>query len=313
MNLVNRGWAQQVQQLTAKLVSSWLNSTSPFIEIAPVDNSNDRINVSIIPKGGGAFSLATPDGTTVGGNLRGADSIDLQLVRYSAARVASGSQSVAIGSGNVVSGTYACAIGELNSATGTNATALGDSCTASGTSATAIGWRAQANSTAGIAIGYDTLTRGVTGYHAYGASKNLYNNAGYCQSGLLLLSRATTNATSTRLTSDGNASAATNQVVLPNTSAYYFRGYVIAVQSGGGTAKGWTIEGVIRRGANAASTALVGTPTVTSSFADAGASTWTIAVSADTTNGAIAVDATGQASTNIRWNAEIRTTEIVYA
>jgi hypothetical protein len=87
---------------------------------------------------------------------------------------------------------------------------------------------------------------------------------------------------------------------------------VVAGVTGGGNTKGWTVEGVIKRGANAASTALVGTPTVTSSYADAGASTWTIAITADTTNGGLAVTFTGQAGTTIRAVAQISTTEMTF-
>ena len=112
--------------------------------------------------------------------------------------------------------------------------------------------------------------------------------------------------------SDSTAAGTTNQIILPNNSAYFFKGEVVAGVTGGGNTKGWTIEGVIKRGANAASTALVGTPTVTSTYADAGASTWVIAVTADTTNGGLAVTFTGQASTTIRTVAQIRTTEMTY-
>jgi hypothetical protein len=47
-------------------------------------------------------------------------------------------------------------------------------------------------------------------------------------------------------------------------------------------------------------------------FADVGAATWTIALSADTTNGGLAVTFTGQASTTIRTVCQIRTTEMTY-
>jgi len=137
-------------------------------------------------------------------------------------------------------------------------------------------------------------------------------NLGVSQSALLILAKQTTDATATVLVSDNTAASTINQVILPNNSAYYFRGEVVSGVTGGGNTKGWTIEGVIKRGANAASTALVGTPTVTSSYADAGASTWTIAVTADTTNGGLAVTFTGQASTTIRTVAQIRTTEMTY-
>ena len=39
---------------------------------------------------------------------------------------------------------------------------------------------------------------------------------------------------------------------------------------------------------------------------------WTLALSADTTNGALAITATGAASTNIRWVAYVQTSEVIY-
>ena len=126
------------------------------------------------------------------------------------------------------------------------------------------------------------------------------------------MGKQTTDATPTALASNSSAAGTTNQVILPNNSAYFFTGEVISGVTGGGNTKGWTIEGVIKRGANAASTALVGTPTVTSMYADVGAATWAIAVTADTTNGGIRVTFTGQAATTIRTVCQIRTTEMTY-
>jgi hypothetical protein len=125
------------------------------------------------------------------------------------------------------------------------------------------------------------------------------------------LGKQTTDATPTVVTIDGNAGATTNQVILPNNSAYFFRGEVISGKTAGGDSKGWTIEGVIKRGANAAATTLVGS-TVTSLYADAGAATWTIGLTADTTNGGLTVTFTGQLSTTIRTVCQIRTTEMTY-
>jgi hypothetical protein len=157
------------------------------------------------------------------------------------------------------------------------------------------------------------LARSIVGNHVFPAcAEPIAPNSGVTQSALLVLGRQTTDATPTVLASNASAASTTNQVILPNNSAYFFTGEVVAGVTGGGNTKGWTIEGVIKRGANAASTALVGTPTVTSSYADAGASTWTIAVTADTTNGGLAVTFTGQAGTTIRTVAQIRTTEMTF-
>jgi hypothetical protein len=163
------------------------------------------------------------------------------------------------------------------------------------------------------AFGRQATTRSINGNTVFAAQDGcIASSAGVTQSGLLLLGRQTTDATATALTSDSSAASGTNQVILPNNSAYFFTGEVVSGVTGGGNTKGWTIEGVIKRGANAASTALVGTPTVTSSFADAGAATWTIAVTADTTNGGLRVTFTGQLATTIRTVAQIRTTEMTF-
>jgi hypothetical protein len=87
---------------------------------------------------------------------------------------------------------------------------------------------------------------------------------------------------------------------------------VVAGVTGGGNTKGWTVEGVIKRGANAASTAIVGTATVMSSYADVGAATWALTAAADTTNGGLAITFTGQAGTTIRTVARLETTEMTF-
>ena len=159
---------------------------------------------------------------------------------------------------------------------------------------------------------YAATTRSIQGNVVIGSNAAFSGTQGTTQLGIIALNAQSTDATATVLRSNTSATSTTNQVILPNNSAYFFRGEVVSGVTGGGNTKGWFIEGVIKRGANAASTALVGTPTVTSSYADAGASTWTIAVTADTTNGGLAVTFTGQASTTIRTVAQIRTTEMTY-
>jgi hypothetical protein len=47
-------------------------------------------------------------------------------------------------------------------------------------------------------------------------------------------------------------------------------------------------------------------------YADVGAATWAIAVTADTTNGGLQVTFTGQLATTIRTVAQIRTTEMTF-
>jgi hypothetical protein len=119
----------------------------------------------------------------------------------------------------------------------------------------------------------------------------------------------TTNATATKLRSNTSSADATNQLILQNNSAIYFKGTVIANVTAGGDTKSWTFDGQIKRGANAAATTLTGS-TVSSPYGDAGASTWAVSLAADTTNGGLAVTVTGQASTTIRWVCKLETTEV---
>jgi hypothetical protein len=245
--------------------------------------------------GGGRKNTASGSGSTVaGGGTSGTDTFG-NTASGALSTIGGGWNSTASGTLSVVAG------GQSQVATGNNSSILGGSDnTASGAYSSVLG-------------GLLGTTRGIVGNAVIpAASLPIASNAGVNQCAILILARQTTDATPTILRSDSSAAGSTNQVIMPNNSAYFFTGEVVAGVTGGGNTKGWTIEGVIKRGANAASTALVGTPTVTSTYADAGASTWVIAVTADTTNGGLAVTFTGQASTTIRTVAKISTVEMTY-
>jgi len=176
------------------------------------------------------------------------------------------------------------------------------------------GFSNSVNSFAGsIQGGYYGTTRGIYGYMAFPACyAPISSSGGVTQAGLLLLGKQTTDATATALTCDGAAASNNNQVLLPNNSAYYFKGSVIANVTGAANGAAWSFEGAIMRGANAGSTVLIGTPQLNRVAATAGASTWVVALSADTTNGGLRVTVTGVAATTIRWVAKIETTEVTY-
>jgi hypothetical protein len=199
---------------------------------------------------------------------------------------------------NSTSGVFA---GQLNTASGGSSVVVGGtSHNASSTSSAVIG-------------GSQGTTRSIIGNFVTPASSIPISSAsGVQQLGTLLLGRQTTDATPTVLRSNTTAASTTNQVILANNSAYAFQGTCIANVTGGGTTSGWKFEGVIKRGANAASTALVAAVTPMVIAQDAGAVTWVLAVTADTTNGGIAVTVTGAAATTIRWVAKIETTEVTF-
>lgn len=235
-----------------------------------------------------------------------------------------GGSNAFIGAGyfNSVNGQYAAVVaGNNNSASSSGSfIGAGSSNTCSGIGAV-IGGGANNLANADyscISGGRRGTVRTIVGNHITAAcSAPIADVDGITQSARLLLARETTTATATVLTSNSSAASTTNQVILANTSAYSFTGEVIAVSYNSGIADivdsaRWAISGAIKRGRSAAYTAMVGTPTVTMTHNDAGAAAWVVAVTADTTNGGIAVTVTGAAATTIRWVAKIDTTEVTY-
>jgi hypothetical protein len=206
--------------------------------------------------------------------------------------------------------------GNNNTASGSNSGVLsGTFNTASGNSSVVLGGDTNlANGENSAVIGAKSGTnRSIAGAVTFAATVvPVANFVGISQTTTLLLGRQTTDATATRLTSNTVAAGTTNQVILPNNSAYYVKGSIIATVTGGGDTKSWDFIATIKRGANAAATSIVGAVTLNVQAADAGASTWVVAITADTTNGGLAVTVTGQASTTIRWVAKLESTEVTF-
>ena len=237
-----------------------------------------------------------------------------RAVAFSSA-IATGHHAISAGANAIASGVNSVCLGGQNAtASGNGAVCIGNGTSSGNNSAVVGGSSNTADSTNNIVIGGARgTTRSIAGNFVTPASNTpIITTSGVQQLATLLLGRETTNATATVLTSNTSAAATTNQVILPNNSAYTFQGTCIANVTGGGNTSGWKFEGVIKRGANAASTALVAAVTPTVIAQDAGASTWVLAITADTTNGGIAVTVTGQAATTIRWVAKIETTEVTF-
>jgi hypothetical protein len=265
---------------------------------------------------GGGNNQATGSYSFIGGGGDAGTADNRNVASGSWSVVCGGIKNTASGNGSFIGGGgYDGATGIANTASGISSTIGGGlGHIASGTGASVLGgYQNLSNGTQSSVLGGRRgSARSISGIIVFPSSNAIADTTGATQASLLVLGRQTTDDTPTVLASSSAAAGTSNQVILPNNSAYFFRGEVISAKTAGGDAKGWTIEGVIKRGANAASTTLVGTPTVTSSFADAGASTWTIAVTADTTNGGLRVTFTGQAATTIRTVCQIRTTEMTY-
>jgi hypothetical protein len=166
-----------------------------------------------------------------------------------------------------------------------------------------------------IVGGTTGLSRGITGLTVIPANNTpsaLANTSGGTQTTILNIGADTTNATPTVLKSDVIAAGTTNQLILANNAASTFQGQVTALASGTSIVAAWTFTGAITRTANAASTRIVGTPSINLVAQDASASTWAIALSADTTNGGLAVTVTGAASVSIIWLCTLITNEVTF-
>jgi hypothetical protein len=219
-----------------------------------------------------------------------------------AAAIATNSSSLGAKGPNSIS------IGSYTTATGGECVSLGSNTIASSTWSFVMGANSEVTRAGSVALGVYALSN-IAGKHVYSGGR--FANTGDAQSGTFAFRQETTDATATVLTTNNSAASTTNQVILPNNSAYAFTGTVVARQkAANGTASAaWKVEGLIRREANAASTTLVAS-TVTAIDNTPG---WTLALSADTTNGGLKVEATGAAATNIRWVATLQTSEVTYA
>lgn len=181
-----------------------------------------------------------------------------------------------------------------------------------GSAGMAVGYMSSATANVASAFGYASLST-IKGKYAYAGGQFAGGGTatGDSQTGTFVLRRATTDATATVLTTENTAPGTDNQVILPNNSAYAFTGTIVARRkaSEGTQTAAWRVEGLIRRDNTAASTVLVNSALTVIDNTPG----WSIALSADTGNGGLAVTVTGAAATNIRWVATLQTSEVTYA
>lgn len=244
--------------------------------------------VSPVFQSGTALVAQLPDSAATGGGSRGANAVDWQTVRASASEVASGNSSAVLGGAN-------------NRATATNTTVAGGSSNiVSGVN----GW---------CPGGSRANTRSIQGMGAWGAG--FIAASGDAQSEEHVLRRQTTDATATRLTSDNAVAGTGNTINLGNFSAIAGRLVVRGRAEGASLSAAWFIDLSATRDASAASTLIEGgggtaiAPTHSRGLGSA----WRLDVTADTTNGGIAVTVTGAAATTINWTARFSAVQVATA
>ena len=304
------------------------NTTVPVVSLTAT-NAATNVDVALRPKGAGALTAHVADATATGGAKRGTFAVDWQTNRAASAQAATGNVSTLSGGReNTASGLYSTVSGGYgNTASTTSSTvAGGETNTAGGQWSIVAGGNANsANGQTSAIVGGSSNTATGGGSFIGGGSNatdrglssgtiqasGQFAASGDAQSTRVVHRMATGNATPTPMSSSGSAPASTTVLVMPNASAYTFVARVVARANASGDCATFEIKGAIKRGANAAATAVVGTVSSTSLGADAGASAWSATAVADTSLGALTIQVTGAAATTIKWVASIWTTEVV--
>ena len=272
------------------------NSMSIAIGYSSNSTGSQAVGLGFVAYATGNKSIALQRGLA-----SGEDSLTAIITNNTSSYGASGANSIAMGYLAKANNSYATVSGGAsNVASGFHSTVIGGSSNlADNIGSTVLGGR------------YGT-TRGIRGAAVFGGYGNqITATQGTSQSGLYILAEQTTDATATALKTDNQSSSSTaNQIVLPNGGAYAFTGTIVGREaaSSGTECAAWKVEGLIRREANAGSTVLVNSSTTVLNNAP----NWGMALSADTTNGALAITVTGAAKT-IRWVGTITTTELTFA
>lgn len=262
--------------------------------------------------GGGGSRAANTAATAIGGSrASGNDSFAAAIANNSSSYGSQGANAISVGYQAKSTNSYSMAFGYGSISTGVGAVCIAtdnNGATASGRGSVVIGQQS-------IASGQNSMVFGL------GGRSTLYGKIVYCtglltaygdtQTGFFSIRALTSGATATDLTTSGYSPDGTNTIILPNNSVHAFTGVIAArQQAAGGTASAaWKIEGLIRREGSAGTTTLIAS-TVTAISNVPG---WTLALSANTTEGSLSIKGTGAAATNILWGGSVETTEVSYA
>ena len=238
----------------------------------------------------------------------GTDSFAAAIASNSSSYGATGANSVAIGQNSKATGTGSVALGYGSVSSNIYSVSIGKATSATAISSVSIGSDSKATATAAIALGSSAYAYN---YNQFAFGSGDFGPDGSAQASKYILRRSSVDATPVVLTANNSTPNTTNQIILLNNSAHAFHGTIVARQqaSAGTASAAWKVEGLIRREGSAGTTVLVNSATTVLDNTPS----WGLALSADTTNGGLKIEAIGAASTNIRWVATIHTSEVTYA
>jgi hypothetical protein len=199
--------------------------------------------------------------------------------------------------------------GSGNIASAANAGVGGDRCNSGGQGALVVG-------VLNTGSGQGSLMAG-TGAHDRGQRSVVFGGVSFAFSGdnqerNCLMSAITTNATPARATTDRAAASTTNTLNLPyNSQAIVFeRITIMCINPSNGDTRIWKVTDMLaKRGASVSAITLSGATAADVYSSDASLATAAVAVTADTTNGGVAVTVTGIAATTLHWVVASRAIE----
>ena len=297
------------------------------VDLQSIRSSNSQVASGVSSFLAGNGSTASGSYSSAIGNLNFAIGVYSSAIGYG--NTSSGNVSYTFGSSCTASNANAIAMGNRAKATGDSSICLASyfysDSTASGGNSTLVGCGTVAGSFA-LGLGFQVTTGGAQAT-AIGYSSNTFSTigrvaiggvaggTGEAQKGIIQYRQRTTDATPTILTTNNAVAFGDNagsQLALQNQQVMRFKGSITAKKSGTTDIAIWDIDGVIVRGANAASTVLtVGNVNVVTNIP-----AWvtpTLAANTSVNVGGLLITITGVIATNIQWFAAIDTVENIYA
>jgi hypothetical protein len=290
--------------------------------------------VVITPKGTGAFILGPePDGTSTGGNKRGARAVDLQTIRNAATKVGSGEACIQQGKNNTTSSASAATFGEDNTTSGSQGAftvgygntnsckqgvAMGGISTVTGEYNQTIGYSnsVTASACANMMGQWSTSTAACsTTFGTYAANTrngtlvfaaDRFGGTGDAQFSLGVMRATTTNATPTELFLT-TVIGGSNRFTIPASGIIAGTISLVGARTDGSAVSHYVRQFCIKNVAG--TTSEVFAPITIGTDNAAGTS---IAVTANDTNDALKIEVTGIAAQNWRWHAVVFANDIKY-
>jgi hypothetical protein len=288
-----------VRDITSDITAGSIVAMEPNVALR---NNNSETNASTVVgvKGSGSFILgAKPDGTSTGGNPRGTNAVDLQISRFTETHVASGIYAFVAGRGNSASSDYAVALGESNTASGNRSFCANTGNTSSGFGSACFGQTNTSSNFYAFSFGLYAIADRV-GLFATTADRFAAN--GDSQKIMSVLRAKTTTNSAVELFINGS-----NRLTVPSGKVMAMTINITGVKSDGSAVAHYLRQYCIKNVAG--TTSEVYAPVTIGADNAAGTS---ITISANDTNDALKIEATGVTSETWRWVASVDAVEVAY-